>query len=246
MAMRKANGPARLLTAAGAALLVIAAAAAIRTRMGNLGRPSAPPAAAASPTPATVARQDVATPTAPLLSPTAAAAATNLPPTTAIPTAGPASSRPAAAARIAIPAVGIDAPVVEVGWHLAEVGGEPRGAWDTVAGAAGHHRGSADLGQPGNCAISGHSSAEGGAVFRRLGELAAGSRIVVETAGGQRYEYVVAEVVTLEEVGATAAERREHARWLDPTSGPALTLVTCWPDWSYTHRIVVRARLQTP
>ncbi len=209
------------------------------------GNPGGPPSASVLILPTSPAQQPIsaASPAPLLLSETAAAVATALPTVTPIATPDPTADRPTAAVRVAALSVGIDAPVVEVGWHVQEVGGERRGVWDTVAGAAAHLRGSADPGQAGNCVLAGHASTEGGAVFRRLGELAVGSPVTVTTANGQSYQYTVTEVLTLEEVGATAEEKREHARWLDPTAEPVLTLVTCWPDWSYTHRLVVRARL---
>lgn len=181
-----------------------------------------------------------------LYSPTAAAAATRVRPPTPVPTAGPPAARPGAPVRLEIPALGLDTPVAEIGWHLRRVGNEVRGEWDTVASAAGHHRGSADPGRPGNCVLSGHSSEGGRAVFRRLGELAVGDAIILHTVDGRRYEYVVTDRVLVDETGATPREKREHARWLDPTAEPVVTLVTCWPAWSYTHRLIVRAELRTP
>ena len=70
-----------------------------------------------------------------------------------------------------------------------------------------------------------------------------GDTIEVESVGGRRHSYVVDTVWIVDETGATVEEKQEHARWLDPTVEPVLTLVTCWPDWSYTHRVVVRAKL---
>lgn len=180
------------------------------------------------------------------LGPTAAAIATLLPPLTPIPTAGPPASRPSAPVRMVIPAIGVDAPVVDVGWHVIWREGEARGVWDTVAGAAGHHRGSADPGQPGNCVLSAHSSDAGGAIFRRLDELATGDVVQLYNFSGTCYHYIITTVLTVDETGATAAEKRQHATWLDPTDQPVLTLVTCWPSWAYTHRIIVRASLYVP
>lgn len=154
--------------------------------------------------------------------------------------------RPAAPARIRIAALGIDAPVVEVGWAVAWRESGAVGAWETVRDAAGHHRGSADAGQDGNCVLSGHSSDAGGAVFQRLDEIALGQQVELEARNGQRSIYVVEEVARLDETAASEAQRKEHARWLEPTDEPVLTLVTCWPAWAYTHRLVVRARLDAP
>lgn len=178
------------------------------------------------------------------LGPRAAAAATELPPATPVPTAASQATWPGAAARVIIPALNVDAPVVEVGWRVIWIGDEARGEWETVANAAGHHRGSAEPGQRGNCVLSAHSSDAGGAVFRGLERLVVGDVVRVVTFGEREYTYQVSAVLTLDEVGATQSEKRDHARWLDPTDAAVLTLVTCWPPWSYTHRIVVRAELE--
>ena len=177
------------------------------------------------------------------LGPTAAAMMTQLPAPTPIPTGAPSVPRPSAPSRVIIPTLGVDAPVVEVSWHVLQAG-EARGEWETVAGAAGHHRGSAEPGQPGNCVLSAHSSDAGGAVFRGLEALSPGDLVRLVTFGKSEYSYQVGAVLKLDEVGATESERREHARWLDPTDEAVLTLVTCWPPWSYTHRVVVRAELE--
>lgn len=175
---------------------------------------------------------------------TAAAAATQLPPVTTVPLPGPTPDRPGAPQRLVIPELEREIPVVPVGWHLEHRDDGARGVWETVSGAAGHHRGSADPGQPGNCVISGHSSNAGGAVLNGLETLAIGDTIELYTVAGDRYVYEITDMLQLDELGASTAERREHARWLDPTEDPVLTLVTCWPAWSYTHRIVVRAKLK--
>jgi len=231
----------------GIALLVIAVAALFRAQVAHqtrrTRRTSVPRTVQA---PASPVATSAVSGRAIRLGPTAAAAATRLPPPTPVPTAGPLPSRPSAPLRIVIPPVGLDATVVEVGWRVVRTEGEAHGMWDTVAAAAGHHRGSADPGQAGNCVISAHSSDAGGAVFRRLDEVADGDVVELHTVNGQRYEYVVTTVLTLDELSATLAEKREHARWLDPTDAPVLTLVTCWPAWSYTYRIVVRANLSAP
>ena len=178
-----------------------------------------------------------------VLGPTAAAVATWLPRPAALPTAGPSSTRPAAAVRLVIPSLGIDVRIVEVGWRAVQTADGPLGEWETVSGAVGFHRGSADPGEAGNCVLSGHSAEEGGAALRGIERIPIGDSIVLYNAQGFQYNYMVTGVITLDETGATEAERREHARWMDPTPEPVLTVVTCWPEWSYTHRIVVRAEL---
>jgi len=45
------------------------------------------------------------------------------------------------------------------------------------------------------------------------------------------------------EEGATEAQRRENARWMEPTDEPVATLISCYPYRVDTHRVIVRARL---
>jgi len=135
---------------------------------------------------------------------------------------------------------------VEVSWHLDEQEGQPVAVWETAEGAAGHHTGTAAPGGAGNCVISGHSgAAEGGdgeGVFAGLAELAAGDEVRVIDDRGREHGYVVESVTRLREVGATLEERLANARVMDATEDARLTLITCWPEWAYTHRVVVVAR----
>ena len=186
---------------AGALLILVSVAVFLWARGGGAGLPAGAPTV-----PAPVATAAGPASPAPLaLNPTAAAAATRLPTVAPLPTAMAAPARAGAPVRVVVERLGIDVPVVEVGWRLAE-GDESRGVWDTVAGAAGHHRGSADPGREGNCVLSGHSSPEGGAVFRGLEELAAGDRVEVHTAEGQSYVYTVTQVLLLDELSATPGQ----------------------------------------
>jgi sortase A len=237
--MGRRNGLAAILILTGLALLTLALGLFFLGRAEREGEPV--PAIAISETPLPSAIPGAA-PTI-HLGPTAAAVATQLLPPTPIATAASPVTRPSAPVRVIIPALGVDAAVVEVGWHVVQIG-EVRGEWETVVGAAGHHRGSAEPGQRGNCVLSAHSSEAGGAVFRGLENLAVGDLVQLVTVDKAEYTYRVGTVLTLDEVGATESEKRQHARWLDPTDEAVLTLVTCWPAWSYTHRVVVRAELE--
>jgi LPXTG-site transpeptidase (sortase) family protein len=147
---------------------------------------------------------------------------------------------------IRIDRIDLEAPIVEVSWHLAEIDGQMVAEWDTHPSAVGHHRGSGALGGAGNCVLSGHSRAvdAGGAagVFQRLEELRSGDRILlVDTSGGE-YAYVVQETTRVAELGAPLEQRRAHAAYMAPSQEARLTLITCWPDWAYTHRLIVIAR----
>ncbi len=132
-----------------------------------------------------------------------------------IPTPGP--EQPT---RIVIPAINVDARVVE---------GD---TWEQLKKGAGHHIGSANPGERGNCVISAHNDIYG-EIFRYLNQLELEDEIVVY-AGAQPYRYrvVAKRIIEPTEVEVMA-----------PTSEPILTLITCYPYRIDTHRVVVIAAL---
>ncbi|MGQ9626558.1 MAG: sortase [Anaerolineae bacterium] len=150
------------------------------------------------------------------------------------------------AARISIPAIGVDAKVVEVGWKVKTVNGMKVAIWETADNAVAHHRNSANPGEPGNVVMSGHHNIKG-EVFRRLWELKAGDEIFLEATDEVRYRYVVQENLLFREEGLPLEERFAHARrYMAPTYDATLTLISCWPYESFTHRVVVIAKLAEP
>jgi LPXTG-site transpeptidase (sortase) family protein len=152
-----------------------------------------------------------------------------------------ATATPVIPERIRIPRVGIDTDIVEVGWESRIVNGENEGnVWQTADNAAGLHKGSARLGEPGNTVISGHNNI-GGSVFRELHAVEKGD-IVHLDAEGQSRAYVVEYKFVLWEEGATTERRKANARWIDSTPDERVTLVSCYPPWGNTHRVVVVAR----
>lgn len=143
--------------------------------------------------------------------------------------------------RVQLPSLGIDAPIVEVSWHLAQVEGQTLAEWDEAQNAAGHHRGTGGLDGAGNCVLAGHSNPEEG-VFQGLWDAQSGAEVLLTDNAGRQYRYVVSEVFKLQETGADLAQRHANAVWLAPTADTRLTLITCWPEWAYTHRVIVIAR----
>jgi sortase A len=97
--------------------------------------------------------------------------------------------------------------------------------------AVGHIPQTAMPGQPGNVALAGHRDG----VFRPLRNIQPGDAITLRTAEHE-YQY---------EVQWTAIVPPTAVRVIQPTSEPALTLVTCFPFYyvgSAPARFVVRAR----
>lgn len=143
--------------------------------------------------------------------------------------------------RIQLPAIGVDTDVVTVGWQSVSLAdGKSVSQWEVADFAAGWHKNSALPGEPGNVVISGHNNIRG-AVFRKLYTLQPGDRATL-WAGGQPFEYAVEEVLILEEGGASPEKRRENARWIQPFDDERLTLVSCWPEESNSHRVIVVAK----
>lgn len=164
-------------------------------------------------------------------------------------TAAPVGSNPPPV-RLIIPGLGLDVPVEEVSWDVSFADGSWQSVWQTASGAAGHHRNSANPGESGNVVISGHHNTRG-EVFREVSEIGRpdasfGLRdeIVLVASDGRRYTYMVVQWERFEEETATRQVRQEHGRYLDQTSEARLTLVTCWPYESNSHRVVVIAELQ--
>lgn len=125
------------------------------------------------------------------------------------------------AIRIQVPAIRVDAPVVQ---------GD---GWEQLKKGVGQHIGSADPGKDGNLVLSAHNDIFG-EIFRDLDQLKPGDAVVVFT-NQRSYTYVVVETKIVE---PTAVEV------LAPTAKPTLTLISCYPYLVDNQRIVVQARLQ--
>lgn len=143
--------------------------------------------------------------------------------------------------RIVIPAIRLDAPVEAASWHT--VNGVSQ--WDVPDHfAAGWLLTSAPLGKTGNTAITGHHNIDG-EVFRNLVKLQPGDRVTLY-AQNQPFYYEVQSRRILPERGQSDAVRRDNARWIQPTTDERITLTTCWPYTSNTHRLIIVAKPIAP
>ncbi len=141
---------------------------------------------------------------------------------------------------IRIPSVGIDAPVVEVGYEVVEIEGQQVIQWQVADYAAGHHSTSASPGEGGNIVISGHNDWRG-EVFRTLEFAKIGDEVILTTPNGE-YHYQIVEIHYRKEVGVPLEERIATGRFLDPMPEERVTLITCWPYGVDDHRIIVVAK----
>ena len=142
---------------------------------------------------------------------------------------------------LAAPAIGLDTAVKPLGWRQVQEGDKEVSIWHMVDKAAGWHLNSVVPGQVGNAVISGHNNI-GGSVFRNLNRLQPGDEITVLTNVGTALAYTVAEVQIVPEKYASAAQRAANAQAISTTSDERLTLITCWPANSNTHRVIVVAQ----
>ncbi len=128
---------------------------------------------------------------------------------------------PDQAIRIQIPALNIDAPVVQ---------GD---GWEQLKKGVGQNIGSANPGQTGNVVLSAHNDVYG-ELFRYLDKLAPGDQVILYTQQRQ-YVYVVDRTAIVE---PTAVEV------MASTGNPTVTLISCYPYLVNKQRIAVFARLQ--
>jgi len=133
-----------------------------------------------------------------------------------IPTAAPDQ-----AIRIQIPAINIDAPVVQ---------GD---GWEQLKKGVGQNLSSVNPGQNGNMILSAHNDVYG-EIFRYLDKLVPGDQVILYTQQRQ-YVYVVDRTALVE---PTAVEV------MAGTGSPTVTLISCYPYLVDKQRIVVFARLQ--
>jgi sortase A len=142
--------------------------------------------------------------------------------------------------RIVLPALKIDSRVIPVGWTTYQQNGQWVSEWAVADYAVGFHRTSALPGAAGNTIMAGHNNING-EVFRNLIDLKVGDDIFVY-ADQNTYHYVVRQKMLLQEAGMPLEQRLQNAQWIAPTDDDRLTLVSCWPVTSNTHRVVIVAR----
>lgn len=143
--------------------------------------------------------------------------------------------------KIVIPSINLMAPVVISDFNTTKIEGETFGQWVAPSKfAAGWQPDSALIGESGNIVINGHHN-EYGEVFGNLVDVNVGDIIIVYS-GNSKMEFVVSNRMILAERFQPAEVRLDNARWLARTDDVRLTLVTCWPKESNTHRLIIVAR----
>jgi LPXTG-site transpeptidase (sortase) family protein len=141
---------------------------------------------------------------------------------------------------LSIPSINLEAPVIALSLADKEVEGVkvlrlpvPNSyavSWDIT---------SAEPGFAGNTILTGHSNLYGG-VFSNLDELTYGAEVAVWSEYGV-FSYYVNSVEYIEENGQPLEVRYNNAQWLNDSVDDRVTLITCWPNSTSSHRLVVVA-----
>lgn len=152
--------------------------------------------------------------------------------------------------RIVVPAIDLDAPVVPV-TPVAEKlvtqdqpklqTGQVYLQWPVPDFfAAGWHADSARLGEAGNTVLNGHHNISG-KVFGRLVDLEPGEMILVYS-DDSLFTFQITNKMILPEKYEEIDIRMTNARWISPSQDERLTLITCWPEQSNSHRLIIVAK----
>jgi sortase A len=118
--------------------------------------------------------------------------------------------------RLIIPSVGIDSPVIPVGWNVIERNGQQFSIWQVADHAVGWHKTTASLGQTGNTVMAGHHNVNG-EVFRDLVNVEVGDKVLAHTPAGIR-EYTVELKTIIKEKGEPPDVRRRNVTPIIPTA----------------------------
>lgn len=131
------------------------------------------------------------------------------------------TSSPQQAVRIQIPAIDVDAPVVQ---------GD---GWEQLKKGVAQHLGTPNPGQNGNIVLSAHNDVFG-EIFRHLDRLQEGDKVILYT-NQRAFVYVVKQTQIVEPT---------QVEVMAGTQEPVVTLISCYPYLVDNQRIVVTAELK--
>ncbi|OQY30827.1 MAG: hypothetical protein B6243_09555 [Anaerolineaceae bacterium 4572_5.2] len=143
--------------------------------------------------------------------------------------------------QISIPALHIDSAVTTMGWKTKNTNGEDGGLeWDSPGPDVGWVITSALPDESGNILLYGHNNLFT-EVFKKIGNLKCGDKIYLQTSN-REWVYEVQQVIKIAIRGTNEEQREDYKKYMAQTQDQRLTLISCWPPISNTHRIIVIAR----
>lgn len=162
------------------------------------------------------------------------------PPTPRAQPTGTAVPTPVPPIHLTIAVIGLNTAIVPV-YPISQTSwtGEEQLIWDTAANAVGHYFNSGYPLQNTNIVLSGHNNIEG-SVFRDLSTVSIGDEVIISTTE-RDFTYRVQEKVIIPYLGNETAAEVQLDDFTAPTPTEQVTMISCWPYASSTHRIVVIA-----
>lgn len=158
------------------------------------------------------------------------------------PTPTQSSIVPIVPVRIHIQIIDLNAPIIQATKEELEIAKTKYVQWSAPdLFAVGWQYDSASINQHGNTVLNGHHNVFG-KVFENLNKLNSGDRIILDGSDGKQYAYIITNVMILPERDQPLSVRLDNARWTLPSNDERLTLITCWPYYSNTHRLIIVAR----
>lgn len=106
---------------------------------------------------------------------------------------------------------------------------------DEMRWGAGHMLKTAWPGETGNCVIAGHRNYTFGSMFNRLDEIEVGDEVKLEFLG-ETFKYKINEKIIVEPNDLSVLEQDKTKK--------ELTLITCHPIYTGTHRLIIKGNLE--
>lgn len=105
---------------------------------------------------------------------------------------------------------------------------------ENIRGAIGHMKGTADIGQNGNCVLAGHRGGMYGTFFKNIHKLDSGDAVVLTDENGNIFTYEVYDSYVVEPSDMSVVENTDDER--------QLTLISC--ENNGTKRLIVKCRIK--
>lgn len=144
--------------------------------------------------------------------------------------------------RIIISSIELDAPIIQSKKEEVEIESKTFIQWYAPDEfAVGWQNDSATLGEKGNTVLNGHHNVHD-EVFKNLEKVKEGDRIIIYGSADNQFTYVVTNIMILPERDVSLDQRLDNAKWMLSTVDERITIITCWPYYSNTHRLIIVAR----
>ena len=158
---------------------------------------------------------------------------------TPVPTVPTPTPVPLPAIRLSIPTIDLNLNIEEIVPTAKTSRGETKAVWDPPAFAVGHYNTSGYPEGGRNIVLIGHNNTQG-EVFRYLDRLDPGHEIILFTERGE-FHYQVQKKFMIPYLGVEKEGDAKLQSYAAPQDKEMVTLISCWPYATNSHRIVIVA-----